>query len=375
MATVCVLTSAHTPFDTRIFHKQAKTLADAGYDVTVVGPHEADERRDDIQVKAVNPGDTHRRRLLNLFSTASLARRLDADVYHFHDPGLLPVGALLALTTDAKVVYDVHEDYEHAFRAYNFPPDWLTPLVVRGFPLVERAVARVCDAVVTADEPTAEKFRRRGHDPVVAIHNYPLTSDVSIDPRTDERDHEHMLAYVGSLQERRGLFEMLDLAAGLRENGLDVGLWLLGPIGGAAEQPLTEHIESTNLTDHVRLFGYVEYDQIFSYLAAADAGLVLLDPDQPDFATNIPTKLFEYMLAGLPVIASRLPTVEQYLPDDCGIVVEYGDTDQQVSAVSELLCMPDRGEGMGANGRKKVLEKFNWENEGEKLLDLYETLN
>lgn len=116
MTSVAILTSSHSTFDTRIFHKQARSLAEAGNDVTLVTPHHEDTVKHGVEVVSVSDEDVDSAGLADARRIYRRAKQLDADVYHFHDVGLIPFGAMLSYTTDAKVVYDCHEDYGRAFQ-------------------------------------------------------------------------------------------------------------------------------------------------------------------------------------------------------------------------------------------------------------------
>jgi hypothetical protein len=173
MTDVCVLTSAHPVGDTRIFYKETAALKEAGYDVSLLAHHHTNEVIDDIDVVSVGSADSHLDRLRNLVGFYRTARRLDSDVYHFHDPGLLPVGALLSSQTSASVIYDCHENFAEAFQFYDFPPDIMNPIVARGVPLIESRLAGYCDGVVTATDWLGKRFRGVRHENVTTIHNYP----------------------------------------------------------------------------------------------------------------------------------------------------------------------------------------------------------
>src|SRR5215831_18384188 len=118
------LTSVHRAFDTRIFHKECKSLAMAGYDVTLIAPHAGgDSTEDGVKLKAVlPPGDRRERIMSTVPNVYRAAVREDAEIYHFHDPELMPVAGLLKLR-GKKVVYDVHEDYAGTMRGKK----WLPP--------------------------------------------------------------------------------------------------------------------------------------------------------------------------------------------------------------------------------------------------------
>ena len=111
---VCLLSSVHRALDNRIFFREARTLARAGHEVTLIAEHNRDEVRDGIHIVALPHVPRWRRPFLWLL----LMRRAvatDADIFHFHDPELLFVIPLLRLRTGRPTVYDVHEAYPEFF--------------------------------------------------------------------------------------------------------------------------------------------------------------------------------------------------------------------------------------------------------------------
>jgi glycosyltransferase involved in cell wall biosynthesis len=369
MTRVSILTSSHSTFDTRIFHKEARSLADAGYDVTLVTPHDSDVERDGVTIRAVGEADVGSADLGHVREMYAEAKSLPTDVYHLHDPGLLPVGLVLVHGTEAKVIYDCHEDYDRAFRYYRSVP--LRPLVSRLYPAVQSAVAKRFDAVVAATDWIAEDFRERGHREVQLVQNFPRCSMVKEGVADVERTADHAMVYVGGMSPERGFTDMLELTARLDERGVDAELWLLGTQTDETTATLERVTAANGIEDRVRCFGYVEPDEIFHYLRAADLGLCLLSGGRAEYI--IPTKMFEYMLSGIPVVATETAATRKYLPPECGRLVSEA-MDDRVDVVAELLSSPGRRARMGRAGRRKVEEEYSWEVESERLLSLYERL-
>jgi glycosyltransferase involved in cell wall biosynthesis len=228
------------------------------------------------------------------------------------------------------------------------------------------------DGVITADGPTAERIRQRGIEPVTAIHNYPKTKAIAIADLDIERSHDYVFVYVGNLTPERGLFRMIDFVAALRDAGMDAGLWLLGTIdNNALERDVQSRIASEGIEDAVQLFGWVPYEDIFSYLVLADAGLLLLDADR--FTHNVPTKLFEYMSIGLPIVATPTNSVQQYLPADRAVFVADGDVN--APPMGEIRAFLDGwDEKASAELKRLVEEQYSWETEVIELLSFYESL-
>lgn len=368
MSSVCILTSAHPAFDTRIFHKQAVSLRQAGYEVTLISHHPESTTRDGIEIEALPPVDTHWDRFVDLWDLYKSAIKKDADVYHLHDPGLLPVGVGLSARTDAKIIYDVHEQYEKAFQYYDFPPDFITPAFVKFYPRFQSLCCMKFDGVITTNLSTTKQFRQAGHQNVVAIHNYPITDKIKIGKADVESTADFILAYVGSMGPIRGLKQMLNCTHKLCDQGYDVELWLLGDLGQYKEMVIS-HTERHNIKDNIRLFGYVDYSEIFSYLQNADVGLVFLDPNY--IQHDIPTKLFEYMYVNLPVVVTRTESTERIVDRSFGRLTEFNDIDDQARVIGDLLDNPEQRRSMGKYGQELVEKRYNWEHEEDRLISFY----
>ncbi|MBE6084388.1 MAG: glycosyltransferase family 4 protein [Selenomonas ruminantium] len=124
----------------------------------------------------------------------------------------------------------------------------------------------------------------------------------------------------------------------------------------------------------IKYVGRINRQAVNALYGQSRAGIVIYQPAKNHFEAQ-PIKLFEFMAAGLPVIASDFPLWQKIVEEnDCGICVNPTDAASVKNACIKLLSNPDRGQEMGKNGRKAVLEKYNWANEEKKLLALYETL-
>lgn len=368
------VTTVHSTFDTRIFHKEAKTLSEAGHEVILVAQHETTELRDGIRIEALPEVDNRVQRISNLPKAYRRAKQADADAYHFHDPELLPVAVALSFTTNAKIVYDIHEEYDHLIAYKDWIPDVVKPIVANSIVPIQSLCARRFDALVTANEWIAEDFERRGHD-VTIVGNFPMTDEISFEDYSHEREHDFILTFVGNIDGGRGSMPILEVTKRLRERGYDVGAWLIGPIRNEElEQRIRDYIATNELDDAVRLFGYVDYTEMFSYLHAADAGMMLVD--QGLYEHGLSNKMFEYMYAELPVVANSTVSTRKYVPSDCGIHVADGtDREEQANAIVELFEKSDEErQEMGKRGREHVLANCSWKNEAKKLVELYDSL-
>ncbi|EQB64155.1 MAG: group 1 glycosyl transferase [candidate division Zixibacteria bacterium RBG-1] len=366
---ILILTSVHPPFDTRIFYKQAQTLVKAGYQVGLIAQHDRDEIKDGVNIIAIPKPKNRLERML--FTTMSLLRRAlkqNAQVYHFHDPELIPAGLFLKLC-GKKVVYDIHEDYKRQFLSKSWIKPFLRPWVSKMFSNFEEKSSRFFDHLVIVDQFIAGRFNNKSK--LTVIPNYPLVShfkNLKSNGNPSEKNGKCVVIYAGGLSKERGLFKMLDAVSCLTEKNLE--LHLLGKL----ENPKNE--EKIKKVGNVKYLGWVSSNEVLPYLLRADMGLILLQPT-PDYL-NVGegvNKIFEYMLCGLPVIASDFPNIRKIIEGNkCGICVDPTDPGKIAEAIKYLKQNPAQAKKMGKNGREAVLKKYNWENEEHKLLKLYTSL-
>lgn len=377
---VCILSTGHPVFDPRIFHKEAKTLARAGYDVTLIAQHEKDEVVDGVKIIALPKPKNRFGRMAGLTWRAfRIALRQRADVYHFHEPELLPVGVLLKLLAKAKIIYDVHENVPKQILNKEWLPLWTRKPVSVVYEIVERVCLPFIDIIVIAEDSYIENYR--GRENVIAIHNYPTSSFLTKIAHTDKSSGEDSVrdfrvTYVGGITKLRGALELIEALRVLKEAGYQtVVLQLIGPLfPRTLERELNNLVQQYGLGENVRIPGPVPHEQVASILARSNIGVAILHPD-PNYVNSLPTKLFEYMAAGLPVVASNFPLWKEIVEGNrCGLCVDPLDPKAIAQAIQYLLEHPDEARRMGENGRRAVEEKYNWEHEAKKLLKLYEEL-
>jgi glycosyltransferase involved in cell wall biosynthesis len=365
---VAILSSVHPPFDTRIFQKQARALAAGGYDVTLVVPHARDETVDGVRLRALPPAGSRMRRMLAAPPRVLReAVRLRADVYHFHDPELIPVGlALKAL--GKRVIYDVHEDVPKSILGKTYLPSAaLRPLAATSR-VVEQAASRAFDLIVLARDDIEESFR--GHPRTLLIRNYPSRTTFPEATPGDRGDGDFLVAYSGGLTAGRGAAQMLHALARVPER-CRARLVIFGKFGPPS---LETEMRAHPAFARVDYRGWVPYETLPAQLVRADAGIVCFQPE-PNNVNAGPTKLFEYMACGLPVVASNFPLWREVIEGHaCGICVDPTDPEAIAAALTRLADDPAARRTMGENGRRAVLQEYNWEAEAERLLAAYERL-
>jgi glycosyltransferase involved in cell wall biosynthesis len=362
------LTTAHGSTDTRIFDKEAKTLVEAGFDAGIVAHDTPKEPLDGVKFYSLGTASSRVERWQSIRDVVRIATEVDASIYHFHDPELIPVGVYLSYTTDGAIVYDVHENFSHVALMREWIPNWISRALSTAIPITERTAARRFDAVIAVSDWIGDPFREIA-ETVRTIHNFPKTTSMPSVDDTIETTAECTLCFVGGLSDVRGIHRMLDLLRQLVADGVDAELWALGSWMPDVDREAAEQfIETHELGDRVTFPGYLEYEEMFCYLESADVGLALYDVEHCKFA--IPTKFFEYLYAGLPVVTTPVTAVSEFLPPEYQYVVPEGDIEGAAIAVQRALNTDHDKIAI----QEAVEERYSWEQEAEKLIDLYDRL-
>lgn len=357
------LTSVHSRYDTRIFQKMCRSLAFHDHNVTlVVADGGGDELRDGVEIVDVGASSGRLGRMTVAPGRIyDRARRTRADLYHLHDPELLPIGLKLK-REGARVVFDSHEDYPSAIAYKPYIPGPVRPAVAKIAGIYERHACKRLDGVVSATPFIRDKFLRMGAR-TVDINNYPMPDELAFSVSTNRKSTE--VCYVGSVTMTRGVREIVKALEHVRS---DVRLNLAGSLPDAH---WLDQLRTTSGWLHVNASGFLDRSGVRAILAKSMAGLVTLHPT-PAYQMALPVKMFEYMSAGLPVIASNFPLWREIIEgNDCGLCVNPLDPSTIAAAIDQLATDPERARRMGANGRRAVLERYNWGTEERKLLDFY----
>jgi glycosyltransferase involved in cell wall biosynthesis len=358
------LTSAHPRFDARIFLKQCRSLAEAGYDIhLLVADGRGDCRRDGVTILDVG---RPRRRIERMSVTVGRmlrrAQELNPQVCHLHDPELLTIVSALA-RSGTSVVFDAHEDVP--LQILTKPYLWRSARTAISWSY-RRFESRVCsrlDAVVTATPHIRDKFRSI-NDLVVDINNYPIVGELSLAP-PDWANKRRQVCYVGGISVDRGIREMVHCLEHLES---DAELVLCGRF---EDERVLSELQAHAGWGRVRFLGWQDREGVARVLAESMAGLVTLQPS-PRYLDAHPVKMFEYMSASLPVISSNFPLWRRIVEtNDCGVCVEPTSAREIAAAIDSLVLDPDRARELGANGAAAIQAKYNWRLEEHKLLKMY----
>lgn len=293
-------------------------------------------------------------------------RRLKPAIVHFHDPELIPLGMLLKMI-GYKVIYDVHEDVprqiyskEYIPKIIRYPASLLTAAL-------EWCCARICTAIVPATPIFAGRFPV---EKTVVVNNFPIATELFVANPTPYEQRDPSFAYLGGIEKIRGAFEMIRAFEYLT----DISGATLELAGRCSPASLEGTLRALPGWSSVHYHGEVGRPQVAQILGKVRAGLVVLHPEPTHFE-SYPIKMFEYMCAGLPVIASDFPVWRRIIDDaGCGVLVDPFDPMAISEAMRWILDHPAEAEAMGQRGRQAVERTYNWDTEAEKMIGLYNKL-
>jgi glycosyltransferase involved in cell wall biosynthesis len=356
---ICQITTVHPKNDNRIFYKECITLKNFGHEVTLIVAGETDQEIDGIKILGLNK---YTSRLKRFFKTSILevlrtVKRVNADVYHFHDPELIFMGLILK-AKGKKVIYDIHENNSAAIMSKPYIQSRIIKIVISAcFNLFEKTAVRYFDAVITARPDITKKFT---HKKIITLRNFPILSGIKTDDVNDEVKEKKSVIYVGGMSKIRGIETLIDAFNEMPE----FELWLLGIVRG---ELLRKKIGESK--ENVKYLGIVEPYEVFHYIQKADVGIITFLP-VPNHVSTLATKPFEYMACGKPMIMSNF----DYWKDtfgDSSLYVNPNNKKEIIKATRLLMNDDEIFDRMSKKNNRLSKEEYNWGSESKKLIDLY----
>lgn len=357
---ICHLTSAHDSLDDRIFEKECCSLANL-YDTYIIAPGDS-FKKEKINIIGIGkrPKSRIKRVTLTGYKVFKEALKLDAKLYHIHDPELL-LYARKFKKMGKLVIYDSHEDVPRQILAKEWIPKPVRKIVSTIYECFEKRIAQKIDYVITATPYIRDVFLKYTKN-VCEICNFPIDNSLDIDISRRCSGKKQQICYAGSLTKIRGLNMMMEAV-----EKTDCHMKLAGSIDDLEK----ERIKKFNKVEYI---GYLTRDEINKLYEESNIGIMIPEP-RPNHINSYAIKLFEYMGAELPIICSNFPLWKEMIEESgCGICVDPMDEKEVISAIQYLSEHPEIEKEMGRKGKTLVFEKYNWNMEFKKLKSIYREL-
>lgn len=361
-----ILMTVANPFvhDLRVFY-EASALISKGHEVTVIawdplGKHEKSEISDGIKIQRIRNhflARLMRRKPLQLpfFWRAAYqwARHQNFDAIHCHDLDTLAIGLKLKSRRNLKLVYDAHEIYTWLIQRD------LTKIFTPFYNRLEKNAARQVDHLIIADEMYASYFSRQGYPKMSTVLNTkPILTENYVPPENSV----FTLLYIGTLTHARFLLELVEVVTKLQDIKLIIAG--IGPLATKLKQRCAP-------VPHISFLGPVPADNVLPMTKAADVVVCMIDPADHNNRIASANKQFEAMVCGRPIIATQgTRSGEITTEENCGLVVEFSRSALK-TAILTLKNDPDLRERLGKNALDAAINRYNWERDSQKLLNIY----
>jgi glycosyltransferase involved in cell wall biosynthesis len=377
--TICFLSLKHDFDDNRIYHKEACTLARSGYKVIHVAPGMGTSCfLRGVWIEFYPPASGKLAMLRNALRLLRIGIHIDADYYHCNEMESWLIGCFIKLcNSHKKVIFDVHEHYPSRFNEPHFPK-WLG---VFGSPVIRiliKCLTPFTDHLIYAKRSVASDFKHAEQKSTFLFNYAPLRLQSRDKDNVPDSVQKHFDGYpvavhIGVLSRARGWPQMLQALSLMKNKTLKVIC-----IGSVREGKATVMSEAERLgvADRVLLIDSMPYDSMFDYLLLSNVGLMLYQPGILNHVFAFPIKMYDYMLAGLPVLGPNFaieaaPVIKE---EKCGLLVDTNRPEQIAQALDFFCENPAQAKEMGLRGRKAIVQRYNWEAEEDKLIDVYHTL-
>jgi glycosyltransferase involved in cell wall biosynthesis len=367
MKVVMVRSNSVNP-DVRI-EKEAKTLANAGYDVTILGwgrygkKTVREESRSNYTIKRFQLRAPWGNRVIFylpfwwVFEFTWLIRN-KWDIVHAADFDTFIPALVAAKLKRKKIIYDIFD-----FSADSFPPQSILRSCIANLDI---SLMRFVDALIVVDPSRLKQIKGENNPSIVIIFNSPLEYQNLTDFELPSIEEHFKIFYAGILSQDRDFKSIIDITKNNKNICLEIAGW------GQYEIKFTE---LSSQVSNIKFIGTVPYDEVIRRTMQSDLLFALYDPSVPNNRYASPNKLFEAMMCGKPILVSDKTAMADIVRDEkCGIVVPYGDVKVIKHALETLKDNPEYCKQLGANGRRAYENKYSWDIMGEKLLTIYHFL-
>ena len=375
MPHICHITTSHLPKDTRIFQRQCRGLVSRGYRVTLLATTPVEEEVDGVRILPLPRVGRLGRKFILPRLAASMALSLKADLYHFHDPELIPWMSILARRHGAKVVWDAHELYPDAISEFNFrlfpPVAWGVAILFNFF---EREWMKPMAGVVAVTDPIRSRYDKDG-PPTITIRNVidldrlpPVTASPS--------STDFTILVSGTTNESRRISRLIEAFAQVVAQAPQARLRLLTHFDSEeARQDIFANIKRLGVQDKISIAPLVSWEELLGKeVSSAHLGVVFYARTKNNLVA-LPNRLFEYWARGLPVVATDTPILRSLVGSwGAGLLVDSDSSAAIAKGILHYIEHPEDARRAGVNGRRAVTEEFNWGKELSKLSSFYERI-
>lgn len=361
------ITTVHHPKDTRIYFKECITLYSNGYEVHLICSSTNKINDEYINFHLIPVYNSHIKRFLfSGIKAYIIAKNLNADIYHFHDPEFIPWAWLLSFKKTS-VIYDMHENVLASLKRKEYLCFILKIFFTKLFKIIEKICLK--RMLIIFAEDSYRKYYTNRPDGIL-IRNFPRL-DI-LNKISHPKKQIFTVVYLGAIIEERCCFIILDAISKLRAQGKEINCIFIGPDGNSDPSIFPKRVSSS---DGVEWFGRLPPEEAWEIVSTCHLGIALFYP-MPNLIESYPTKVFEYMALGLPSIVSNFPLYLNLISDGLyGEAIPPGDVDSLVKAIDKYYVDRSLLRNVSNRCMADVKKLYSWESESLSLLKLYKDIS
>lgn len=352
-------------------------MANAGHEVIHLCPGDVGSlEKQGVKIITFPPPRNLLNRALKLPMLFIMGGNIDADCYHCNEVDSWVVGVLLKIFRRKRCIFDVHEHYPSTFSERRFPV-WLRPLVYNLVRLVFLLLTPFTDKLVLAKETVSSDFLCSKQKKILVRNFTPLSGIGFAGQRSLPTDSELpvTLVHLGLINKARGWGQVLKALDKMKCK--NVRLEVIGTFDDGSRCEFDAAVKSFDLVGRIEVYDWMPFDKAFEHLVKAHIGLVVFQPGILNHVYAMPHKMFDYMAAGMAVICPEFaveiaPIVRE---SGCGLLVDSSSVENLAQAIDYMVSSPAVLMDMGRKGQIAVREKYNWEEEAKKLVEIYGDLS
>ena len=366
---IVVATSGHKPDDERVYHREIKSLLNAGYNILYCTRWDGDMDLSEEHLRHINVSRsaTPIKNYIQIIQD-EVSMAAPADILHIHEFDLLPLAKQMKKKLGIKVIYDVHDTLRAMWATFSSKKGIMKKAINKALSFFETSHIMYVDEVILANRVIGQNYYEEKGLSTTVVENFPRKDRLS---DTKQLAGTPLILYQGQISADRGITLLVDAFAIVKKEFPDVKLRIIGTFRHPRFKK--ELIDKINLSDFnaaIELHPEVPHNEIWKHMQAAHIGVI------PSFATprvsvDTPTKMFEYMASGCAVVATDVPPVRHFL-DGAGVLINPNDVEALAEGIISILSNRPMFYELTTESQKRIQEQFNWEAIKDKFLAVYE---
>ncbi len=369
---ICHITSMHEWNDDRIYERACRMLVRLGHQVTLIATADEDRDENGVQLLSIRQRSGWKRRVFSSREAYQRALALDADIFHFHDPDLMPWMNRLA-AKGRKVVMDVHENYEARFYMWGLP-GFLARLGAWIFRKYELDSVKSYAGLVPVSGSVKRLFDGKERDCAI-VQNVPAPENLEDMDLSFEKEEAIVVYTSGTHSNARNCMETVEAMPEVLRVFPNTIFRFVGRYEPADfKQELERRAIELKVNDNLELLDMLPWKENFKRTAQAQIGCVFYE-DNPNNRVTIPNRLFEYMYCKLAVIGHDFTELRSIITEsNCGVLVDSSNSKNIASKLIELIENPILLNDYGLNGHLSISRKYNFKSQCNNMVQLYERI-